>query len=302
MNAGWRTCCAAEISPSDPTLFEKHDASLPITAAESDGTGVGGPSEFETPGACVCGGGLPLLLRLANVDPGGVLSFYPFLLGVGFWAHAESGAPVTSKSINWVKNQTRDASTWAKDGLVGNFPRPCFRVGVFLALLSLAPTVVKYYTKGHRRNREVELANLRLRMNVGSPSRRSSSGTSKSPRKSSGLPTVTRPIAMQPFRDSQQMISTTFMCQAGSIYCLHNPRQRLISRACATPSSCRAKLTPPERNYALKDDGGDPRQADLCWNCKQEYVIFRKGLACSVSVCTETAIPLDGPELRSTGV
>ena len=48
----------------------------------------------------------------------------------------------------------------------------------------------------------------------------------------------------------------------------------------------------PDRNYARKDQSGDPFQADVCCGCKQEYIAYRKGLGCSVGGFAEIAIPL----------
>ena len=48
----------------------------------------------------------------------------------------------------------------------------------------------------------------------------------------------------------------------------------------------------PDRNYARKDQSGDPFQSDVCWNCKQEYLVYRKGAECYVGGCEEIATPL----------
>ena len=145
---------------------------------------------------------------------------------------------------------------------------------VFLALLILARSRYRNTNwANEKHSREVELLNIRSRRGDDSPPRRSSSRPSKSHRKSPGLLTGANQAEKEHFQDAQQMSSDTLMCQEGSTYCLDNPRKRLISRDCAIPSICAINLIPPDRNYALKDEGGDPQQTDLRRNCKREYVI-----------------------------
>lgn len=49
----------------------------------------------------------------------------------------------------------------------------------------------------------------------------------------------------------------------GPIYCLDNPRHRLVSHDCPLPSGCTIALTPPDRNYSVADQAVDPFQADV---------------------------------------
>ena len=127
---------------------------------------------------------------------------------------------------------------------------------------------------------------------------------SKSSRKSTASLSANKSTGEAPFPGSQRVETPTLICRDGSIYLLNNHKKRLITRDCPFPSGLTVKLPPTDRNYALKDRSGNPFQADLCRNCKQKYVVYRKGSECPNSGCTENAtlIMIRSSEVRECNI
>ena len=247
-------------SPPVSSWFEDPEIIVKEVATASANTVVGGPAALV---AHLIGAGSAAVLVSQGESGWGLKILYLFSVGMGFWALGEAGIPITSTSLNWVKNQTHEASGWVKDGLVSHLVQPSLWIAVFLGGAILAFTLMKFIADGRKRKRDVELPILRLENEESSFSKRSPSKTSRSSRKSRDSGPAIRSGGKDTLPSGLFNRSETILRQAGSIYRLNNPRHRLIPHECLLPSGCTITITPPDQNYATKDSSGDPFQADV---------------------------------------